>query len=1551
MRGGFSAPRRPRSAFKESSQEEALSLRAPRERSRKEKPVLGSTASSSSRNRNNKKKRSVLSEVQFTGSDHDQEEDGYETAEQLSPSPSRGSPGFSDEDDEPPQARRRRESSSSALKLKLPHKVLESNIISAGLGSIPRKARSAFAKRAHEGIPSAPPISDVTATAMHCFSAAKAPSSPNCNGRIRSVSPSPSAAKTTRKMKPIGTKPRPAKFPKVTGAFSAQEVEVAEVLFGFAMQITSAEENLNDLKAASSSSPSSTPNISSPVRASSPISASPSLLAAQPTEGPKKKRPRPSKIDEIGSPAAPATALAYCQSTGMEIVSSDNADGVGGFIKEISNELPPTISATQNYITSSSGQIYGELIRETVTVSDKIRLKFEDSDVVAPLAEAKTTDVPVKVDGACESESSQIEIEKIDRQTDVLPSENSIVQFDSTVMSPSTLDAKTASLEKLEINLMVPPEKEANSLENGNTVVAADRASAELPAEGTMGVSSVFEGQSISIDKVKDQEKTEDGAECKESEKSSCQVDLGEETVIEQHIKEEKTEENKHVGSMRGTDNDPSKQLPQKPGRITRTDSKLQKLDKPDVPSSAGSTSCAVSSSGSGAAGPSPMSMAVAGWSGALSALRYFGPTAAAWPGTPSLPGMMPVEGNLTKGIQQWQMFKRSATHAYIAHFIDYQQQMARNPFWTTTYGNSTALYGGKPYNLNIPLASATETILGSPLPGSDSLSARNSNIMGSSFNDSNIATAALAAISGHNLKEKAASSYMDVLRKNSAQQQEAHPTSSVTIQHNLPNFGFPITESGTSTSAAAVNTGNATPLVNGKNSGTGLPLHTGASTNLVGGTGAANSSFASIANAQAQYLAMFQQSGFHFPVPPVHFGATNTGTHNHLGHPQVFNGSFYAAQLLHQPTHPQQQGQQNQSNTGSSSQKHLQQYNFSSPQQQTPSSSQQHHLFSPSQTSQAERGTGYTNGVDTALTADRKLPLGQKNLYSQGSPINSSNNANPATLLATNSLGHSQDFTLMTSFGGKHNVKQQQMQISMQPSVSDPSLEISLKGQQCNQSTKQAVNRVKGITIAQSTQSNYGDQVTGPSNLCKFQETSISGQSQKQQDQHPPEWKVSSTVPTSAGTSHQAVVAGTIRNSSQQVRHQQVSSNLLANLPGGAIPQAVFTTSTKNYGQQSRNQHGNSSSASMSKSKTTGIPTSKTVTGSKGTVSLPQRSIAPTSGKRVSPTHIAPSLSGNKPSQQQQQQTAQSASSMASGQVMGSKNQQYYTQAHFNPQQSYSPHIHQQLIFQQNHFLQQQAAQQSQLSSQSAQHAVVHQQHLQIQGLNYSQPSLNNRHPQQEQWQQILPASSTPTDQVPSSTLLGGLPSLSLGSASNGRSPAKIMPTGLVKANNTGTTVLHEQYIPLNDMVSTQKQCDSATLSPHLAQAASVLQKSPEQKSQPDGLLQDEVNGVHLVDLNICAQARTHVSTSSVQTSSIQKTTGNLKKAQGGNNEESISGQGGTNLSVVPSGHTYQDLGSANSEQTLSMPIQQTPVSRASGPISSVISNPHEAAASIVQL
>jgi len=43
------------------------------------------------------------------------------------------------------------------------------------------------------------------------------------------------------------------------------------------------------------------------------------------------------------------------------------------------------------------------------------------------------------------------------------------------------------------------------------------------------------------------------------------------------------------------------------------------------------------------------------------------------------------------------------------------------------------------------------------------------------------------------------------------------------------------------------------------------------------------------------------------------------------------------------------------------------------------------------------------------------------------------------------------QDFTTMIAFEEKHNVKQQQLQIFIQPHGSDPNLEMSLQGQQCN--------------------------------------------------------------------------------------------------------------------------------------------------------------------------------------------------------------------------------------------------------------------------------------------------------------------------------------------------------------------------------------------------------------------------------------------------------------------------------------------------------------------
>eukprot|EP01018_Ginkgo_biloba_P032612 Gb_04775 [translate_table: standard] len=464
------------------------------------------------------------------------------------------------------------------------------------------------------------------------------------------------------------------------------------------------------------------------------------------------------------------------------------------------------------------------------------------------------------------------------------------------------------------------------------------------------------------------------------------------------------------------------------------------------APIEAGNVSSSVS-----AVASLPVPMTVPSWPGGLHPLGYFGPAGANWPGAPSLQGVISMEGtNTTPTIQpayimqqSRQTWKRCATHSYIAHFIKCQQQMARNPFWAAAnYGSSVALFGAKPYNLNMPLPPPSESInLVGSLSGTVSASSvgnggSSSRNLGS-LQERNIGSPALAAFNSQNSKEKASTSYMDVRRKQPLHQQVPQQTTSTIMQHG-PTFGFPLTQSGVggANSSAASNTGNAGPSLNVGNPGLGTVPSSG--------TGAANSSFASMASQDAPYLAMFPQS-YPFAISHAHFGATYNGAPNHIGQQQAaqfFNGSFYAAQMLHPPPpqpQPQQQGPQNPSTSSgsSSSQKHQHQHqqhqqqqqlqssrNFPSsqkqPQQQgtpspSPSNSQQQHLPAP-QTRQIEREA--SNGGDSPSTADSRLPMLQKSFYSQGSPSNPNFTGVPI---------HPQDLALMAALGGKHNSKQQQ--------------------------------------------------------------------------------------------------------------------------------------------------------------------------------------------------------------------------------------------------------------------------------------------------------------------------------------------------------------------------------------------------------------------------------------------------------------------------------------------------------------------------------------------
>lgn len=118
--------------------------------------------------------------------------------------------------------------------------------------------------------------------------------------------------------------------------------------------------------------------------------------------------------------------------------------------------------------------------------------------------------------------------------------------------------------------------------------------------------------------------------------------------------------------------------------------------------------------------------------------------------------------------------WKRCASHVYIAHFIDYQQQISRHPYFNPAYQN----YAPKPYNLNIPLA-PTESIFGSgPAgaagsvcgPAGSGSSTGPSGLTGGPMGDRNHSATAMAAV---NASDRGSAAYVDAAsRKQPAQQQ-----------------------------------------------------------------------------------------------------------------------------------------------------------------------------------------------------------------------------------------------------------------------------------------------------------------------------------------------------------------------------------------------------------------------------------------------------------------------------------------------------------------------------------------------------------------------------------------------------------------------------------------------------------------------------------------------------------------------------------------------------------------------------------------------------------
>ncbi|CAM6093811.1 unnamed protein product [Calypogeia fissa] len=478
-----------------------------------------------------------------------------------------------------------------------------------------------------------------------------------------------------------------------------------------------------------------------------------------------------------------------------------------------------------------------------------------------------------------------------------------------------------------------------------------------------------------------------------------------------------------------------------------------------------------------------PLSVGMAGWPLGVPSVAYFSSGAAAaaaanvsWPGESPASGLASIDENMSPAVQQPyliqahqpQPWKRCASHVYIAHFIDAQQQMNRHPFIQAAYQNSATLFGSKSYNLNFPLT-PVEALFGGSSGG---LLGGLSSAIGENVVTGGGSRPGIGSASGHD-KNLGVSSvttnaqakdtgYVEAVCRKQVLQQLQQP---LQISPNMPlqarpGFGFPVAQVGTAVDVAtAVVKGGGT--LGDLESGGGSALvslssvPTSGSTTVAGhGTGSGSGGVVSHATAQAQYLqAVMQQGAFPFPFQAApQFGPGFSTSHQQAA--QYFSSPFYATHLVHTPTHTQQQVHKCANVAAglvSNELPHPQhgarnfQPSISQQQPQSVSSSpspclsqQQHTKVATSQQIQRLVERDGNNLPESNSTNDSKLPLLQGNAPSQDGSSGVTPLVSPSSsmMLGGSASMHGlqpQDFNFIHGLGGKPPKHLQQNQLGSQ--------------------------------------------------------------------------------------------------------------------------------------------------------------------------------------------------------------------------------------------------------------------------------------------------------------------------------------------------------------------------------------------------------------------------------------------------------------------------------------------------------------------------------------
>lgn len=837
----------------------------------------------------------------------------------------------------------------------------EGNVVE--IPAVPRKARTAISKRPHESLQG-----DGTRQHSHAYA------SQSSTLAAPLFTPPGPALKPMKRMKHNGPKVKAAKHSKVSASvsISEQEVEVAEALFDLARMVSNmgsplCDDDTKEVKMENGelkgtawlTSPESTP-----IRRQDSISTPPSSHSAvsSPVRG-------ATPVTSLYMPASEAPTRKISLSK-LKIEDGTHSQLKNDLTGLVNGVVDKNMSMKDDGRTGQGPHYNAAAPKSPLLVPNQFS---QTSNINIPVTDDKTSLYPkIPFDsalGSCAPSKSETSFLTafLDQKQESGKEHKTADACDVAALSKEK-KLKTSYPCKYEIDLMASPNGSATgvTIKNGNDLDLTGLGPNKLLQEQDKDLypnNEKHEGQPPVDACVVKEEGVSSGNE-KEARKS---------VKLNEDAKEENSRENERDQQV-----------------VKREFLDTVKNIKPDLMKQH-------TSDGSGWPGSFPH---MGYYPSAAAAAAAAAAVAAAWPATGSVIGALSMEEKCHPGLQvppfafpgARPLCKRCATHVYIAHFIDTQQQMQRHPIWA-----AGGLYSMKPYNVNAPLP--PNALFGGGLSGLTGLSVNNSpaikgfNPESSPQNDKGSAPGA---------KEKSTSLTMDgVDRKGASQSLQAANMDQVTpLQAGLgPMFGYPV---------SADTEGN--NVLNKGSSAGGATAAVASHLESVGASTSPNTDSVNVAAAQVQYLqAIIQQAGFPFSFSPGHLmPPTMPPTTGHMAQQQAtqfYGNPFYNAPFVQQGSAtgrvtPKMNSPQGQSSTSmhqdarvshSVSQQHQQQQQ----QLSSASSSQSHQRIA----SQHLQHFGDLGG-EAVSSAESKFPGYQKNMQSHEASIMHASNMSSSSSL-----------------------------------------------------------------------------------------------------------------------------------------------------------------------------------------------------------------------------------------------------------------------------------------------------------------------------------------------------------------------------------------------------------------------------------------------------------------------------------------------------------------------------------------------------------------------